>query len=284
MLNRTKEEWFTMKLAPFLGTVVFVIAALAAHTAMGACAQPGSLSDIGDTLVSCLHWISCPYCLYDPDRQEKRFHEALERDDPKTLAQVMYRRGRNPNEQLKKSADLPIIFAARRASINVIKTLLDAGADANSQMESPLAEYPSALIAVCAAEKLDGERVRQVVELLLKNGADPTRTCIMLTPGEYELLEQAKIHYKISHPEAIDVDSSWVLRAMPRNCIKPRSALEYARQNGYVAAAELLRREIAKAAANPRARGTSASDELRCRSAADKDLNDDDAQQWSDGY
>lgn len=193
-----------------------------------------------DTTISCLHWIICPYCLVDTNRQITKFQTAIDQNNVKAIDHVIRRRGLSPNQQLL-DGELPLIYAAKKAHVESIRQLLKLGSDVNSQMQgTQLNSYPSSLIAVCSIENLPPERVLQTVNVLLEHGADPTRNCIMLT-------EQEKAEF-INLREEFQKDPSkeqQILSRIPQDWFRPRTALDFAIKHKYALAVRMIRQALA---------------------------------------
>jgi len=204
--------------------------------------QPSLARQICDTAITCAHWITCPYCLLDPERQTVKFYNAILQNDPEAIQHIIRRRAMSPNHLLLDDSKpvLPLILAAQKAHLESIKALLSLGADVNSQIQIPrISGYPSSLIAVCATEDIEPERVYEIVKLLLDNGADPSRRCVMLTKKEQEELEKIEEALKKQHRE----DTFWQL-PQAQNWVRQRSALDFAKKHQYSAAAELLSKAL----------------------------------------
>lgn len=205
-----------------------------------ACSQTLSLpSQIVDSTISCIHWITCPYCLFDSTRQTTKFQQAIDQNDVNTITHIIRRRDLGANRLLPEG-ELPLIRAARKAHIESIEKLLQLGADANSQLKgSTQAEsYPSALIAVCMTDNLDPEKVASVVKILLDHGADPKRHVTMLT--ETEKAEFAKIYKEAQENPAKERQvlariSEWYMN---------RTALNFAVKHNYTQAANIIRQAL----------------------------------------
>lgn len=203
--------------------------------------QPSLTHQIYDTAITCVHWIACPYCLLDPERQTVKFYNAIMQNDPESIKHIIRRRSMNPNHLLVDDSGpiLPIILAAQKAHLESIKALLSLGADVNSQIQIPGLDYPSSLIAICATEGIEPERVCEIVKLLLDNGADPSRSCIILTKREQAELDKIRDTLKKQNQE----ERIWQL-PQTQNLMHKRSALDFARKHKYTAAAELLNRAL----------------------------------------
>lgn len=210
-----------------------------------------TLSSIIDTTISCVHWIACPYCLLDPDRMLCKFQAALEKNDTKMIVHIIRRRGFSPNQQILDGS-LPLIYVAKKAYVESVEQLLKLGSDVNSQMRGTMSnDYPSSLIAVCAAAKLPPERVFLTVKVLLDHGADPERNCIMLT--EEEKAEFNKLHDQYQKDPSKEEQ---ILAQIPQYWFSPRTALDFARKNKYTAAANI----IIKALSEQRKKGKKTND------------------------
>jgi ankyrin repeat protein len=179
----------------------------------------------------------------DPERQTVKFHNAILHNDPEAIKLIVQRRAMNPNHLLLDDSKpvLPIILAAQKAHLESIKALLSLGADVNSQIQAPgLDCYPSSLIAICATEGIEPERVHVIVKLLLDNGADPSRRCVMLTKREQEELDKIMDMLKKQHREDLNI---WQL-PQAQDWVRQRSALDFAKKHKYTAAAELLSKAL----------------------------------------
>lgn len=192
-----------------------------------------------DTTVSCVHWIFCPYCLIDSNRLLQKYQDSLDKNDIKTIAHIIRRRGFGANQQLLDGA-LPLIYAAKKAHVESVEQLLKLGSDANSQLKGNQFEsYPSALIAVCISEKNSPERVAQTVKTLLAYGADPSRTVVMLT--ETEKIEFEKLRKEFEENPSKEYQ---ILARMPKEWFQPRTALDFALKHKYLDAANMIRQAI----------------------------------------
>lgn len=198
--------------------------------------KPSFLQNATNTTISCLHWIFCPYCLLDSKRQITKFQAALEANDPQVIKHIIQRRDINPNQQLPDGS-LPIIYAARKAHLESIKQLLALGSDVNSQMQG---NYPSSLIAICAAEKLPPEQVYKIVHVLLDHGADPTRSCILLTDTEAKEFGMLRQEFQQDPTKEKEI-----LARIPQNWFSPRTALDFAVKHKYAATTQILRQALA---------------------------------------
>lgn len=223
--------------------VVATLLCMVFKTPMYGSEQPSLPRQIYDTAVTCIHWITCPYCFFDPERQTVKFRNAILHNDPEAIKLIVQRRAMNPNHLLLDDSRpvLPIILAAEKAHLESIKTLLSLGADVNGQIQAPgLDCYPSSLIAICATEGIEPERVYEIVKLLLDNGADPSRRCIILTKKEREEFE--KIHNTLIKQHQEEISIAQLPQA--QDWIRQRSALDFAKKHKYTAAAELLSKAL----------------------------------------
>jgi hypothetical protein len=196
-----------------------------------------------DTVIVCGHWIICPYCLMDPERQTVKFYNAILKNDPEAIQHIIRRRAMSPNHLLLDDSKpvLPLILAAQKAHLESIKALLSLGADVNSQIQAPgLGSYPSSLIAICATEGVDPERVRKIVKLLLEQGADPSRHCVMLTKTErkeFERIQDELKKQRRNEPNMVQIPQA-------QDWLRQRNALEFAKKHKYTDAAELLSKAL----------------------------------------
>lgn len=201
--------------------------------------EPSFIREAIDTTISCLHWIICPYCLVDTNRQITKFQAAIDQNNIEAIDHVIRRRGLSPNQQLREG-ELPIIYAAKKAHVESVQQLLKLGSDVNSQMQgTQLNSYPSSLIAVCASANLPPERVYQTVKVLLDHGADPARNCVMLT-------EQEKAAF-IKLREEFQRDPSkeqQILSRIPQDWFRNRTALDFAVKHKYAAAIQMIRQAL----------------------------------------
>jgi ankyrin repeat protein len=216
-----------------------VIIFLALSQGLRASEEISTLGSIVDTAVTCAHWIVCPYCLVTPERLLTRFQTALDNNDPKTIAHIIRRRGFGAN-QLLPSGYLPLTYAAQKAHVESVKQLLSLGSDVNSQLKGNQFEgSPSALIAVCATEKLPPEKVIQVVKMLLDSGADLDRTVVMLT--ESEKVEFEKLRKELAENPSKERQ---IAARIPEKWFSPRSALDFAIKNKYADAVSIIRQTM----------------------------------------
>lgn len=197
--------------------------------------ERGFLASIVDTTISCLHYMTCPMCLINPDRQEQKFYEALESNNSEAIEHLVYRRSHDPNQPVKN--DLPLVIAAKKGHIESVEKLINLEANVNLQ---PHANYPTALIAVCAAEHLDPECVKNIVHLLLQRNADPTLSCRHWTDSEFKIIE--KTQEAIAQKNQVLAEE--LMRYLPQNCFNQRTALDFAKINRYDEALKLIRRAL----------------------------------------
>jgi ankyrin repeat protein len=180
----------------------------------------------------------------DPERQAVKLYKAIIQNDTESIKHIVRRRAMSPNHLLVDESGnpvLPIILACQRAHIESVRQLIILGADVNSQIRAPgLNDYPSSLIAVCAAEDLDPERVRATVQLLLDYGADPSRRCVILTKKEQEEFEKYQDLLRKKDREGF----SPALFVHQQEWLRQRSALDFAKKNKYTAAADLLSKAL----------------------------------------
>lgn len=98
-----------------------VLLSLGLSTGLYAGCEPGApclkyefpvIQNAIDTFICCSHWIVCPYCLKDPDRQIKKLREAIDNDKPEEINHIIRQRGLSPNQPVHEW-QLPIIYAAK---------------------------------------------------------------------------------------------------------------------------------------------------------------------------
>lgn len=198
--------------------------------------QRGFFTTFLDDAQSCIHYMTCPLCLFNPDRQKEKLHAAIENNQPDQIEHLVYRRAHDPNQIVQN--DLPLVLAAKKGHVESLKKLIALKADVNLQ---PISQYPTALIAICAAEHLEPERVTQGVELLLKSDANPHLSCSdYYTESEIKIIE--KINEAISKKN--DILAEQLMRLLPPKCLGKRTALDYAQRNNYTGAANLIRTSL----------------------------------------
>lgn len=185
-----------------------------------------------DDAISCVHYMVCPFCLINPERQEQKFYDAIETNRPGDIEHLICRRCHDPNGPIRNQ--LPLVLAAKKGHVEAIGKLIEMGADVNFQ---PSEHYPSSLIAVCATENLDSDRVKKAVSLLLRLGADPTLSCRYCTDSERKLIEKAEEALAKNN----EILAEQLMHYLPRNVFDKRSALDFAKKNNYVEAYQLIR-------------------------------------------
>lgn len=197
-----------------------------------------------DQVIGCLHWIACPYCVKDKDRQRKNFRAAIEQNKPDVIEHIVRRRFTDPNEQFDEFK-LPIVMAAEKGNAEAVKMLLKLGANVNGQLmdRSGYKVFPSALIAACASEnpqdKDFSKRIAATVQVLIDHGADPRLSCIWQTASENEEIEkviQDRKHNRSVSPVSILRVQSWLN--------EERTAIDFAIKNKYIDALAILRKAL----------------------------------------
>lgn len=196
---------------------------------------PSTIDSCIDKIISLGHWVVCPYC-FDRNRLITRFQSAIDKNDTKTIAHVIRRRGLGANTLLLEG-ELPLTYAAKKAHYESVEQLLNLGADANSQLRGNKFEsYPSALIAACITENLPPESVEKTVKILLDYGADPTRNVVMLTETEKAKFEKLRKEFQEDPSK-----ERQVLARIPQDWFRARTALDFAIKHKYLAAANMIR-------------------------------------------
>jgi len=139
---------------------------------------------IGDYGASLVHNF-CPLCWWDDSRQRDRLQNALEAGDVRTVDFLIRRRNVSPHALLP-NYDLPIIRAAKNVNPELVKLLLSHGALVDTHVKRGVQGSLTPLIAACLQKNKDENKIFEVVNLLLKAGANPALTYVSLASGEDE--------------------------------------------------------------------------------------------------
>lgn len=191
-----------------------------------------------DRAIACVHSVVCVRCMFNPEAHANEFAQAIDQEDTRKMRWLCIRRDIDPNMVLKGEA--PIMRAVRLQKISSIETLLDLEAHPDSQYQFAGYPCPSALIAACLPAGNSPDNVLRIVQLLLEKGAQPQLGAYLATEAEMKEILKRENERRKKNSESLHQEQFQLAEPFKN----PRTALDFAKLNGYKGAEDLLRTKM----------------------------------------